>query len=69
MVILNSLIHPDFENFDSALEEALSVVRVTHIAYRLEQKQAVIYYSIVEMRCIIWPYLSVFGWSEGNLEE
>ena len=42
MVILNSLIHPDFENFDSALEEALSVVRVTHIAYRLEQKQAVI---------------------------
>ena len=42
MVILNTLIHPDFENFDSALEEALSVVRVMHIAYRLEQKQAVI---------------------------
>ena len=42
VVIFNTLIHPDFENFDSVLEEALSVVRVTHIAYRLEQKQAVI---------------------------
>jgi len=42
VVIFNTLIHPDFENFDFALGEALSVVRVTHIAYRLEQKQAVI---------------------------
>ena len=42
MVIFNTLIHLDFENFDSAPEEALSVVRVTHIAYRLEQKQVVI---------------------------
>ena len=40
--IFNTLIHPDFENFDSALEEALLVLSVKHIAYRLEQKQAVI---------------------------
>ena len=44
--IFNILINPDFENFDSALKEALSVFSVTHIA------KASSYYSIVETRFI-----------------
>ena len=57
-VFFNILIHADFENFHSVVEEAFSVVRVyMHIAYRLEQKQAVI--TLDEMRFIglIFPFL------------
>ena len=56
-VFFNILIHADFENFHSVVEEAFSVVRVMHIAYRLEQKQAVI--TVDEMRFIglIFPFL------------
>ena len=32
-VFFNTLIHADFENFHSVVEEALSVLRVMHIAY------------------------------------
>lgn len=56
-MFFNTLIHADFENFHSVVEEAFSVPRVMHIAYRLEQKQAVI--TLDEMRFIglIFPFL------------
>ena len=64
--ICNALIHPDFENFDVALEEFFQLLGLRISLIDRSESKRLLHYSQDK---IYWPHLSVFGSSEGNLEE
>ena len=64
--ICNALIHPDFENFDVALEEFFQLLGLRISLIDRTKSKRLLHYSQDK---IYWLHLSVFGSSEGNLEE
>ena len=58
--------HPDFEKFDFALEELFQFLGLCISLIDGSKSKRLLQYSRGK---IYWPHLSVFGSSEGNLEE
>ena len=64
--LLVILIHPDFEKFDFALEELFQFLGLCISLIDGSKSERLLQYCRDE---IYWLHLSVFGLSEGNLEE